>query len=835
MTAPLPIDDLLPQLRQTLQTHIRAVLQAAPGAGKTTRVPLALLDAPWLQGRKIVMLEPRRIAARAAARYMAGSLGEQAGATVGYRVRQDSKISARTRIEVVTEGVLTRMLQQDPELRDYGLVIFDEFHERNLNSDLGLALCLDSQQGLREDLRLLVMSATLDGAAVAHLLDDAPVLTSAGRSYPVTVHYRPLAAQYNKDRRGFLQTAARAIGEILRQESGSALVFLPGAGEIRQVHSALQAMALGADCLLAPLYGQQTPEEQDRAIQPAPAGKRKVVLATSIAETSLTIDGIRLVIDAGLMRLPRFDPNAGMSRLLTQAVSQAGAEQRCGRAGRLQAGSCYRLWPQQTYLLPFAPPEIADADLAPLLLELAAWGVSDPQSLRWLDPPPPPHVDQAADLLRQLGALDDKRNITAHGRTMAQWGTHPRLAHMMLRGKELGAGALACALAAILNEGDPFRGTAARDADLRWRVLALRERQAAAESTRAALFSIRDTARQWQRQLGCAEDWHEDELRLLGVLLACAYPDRVGKRRDGDGARYLLSNGRGAWLAEDDPLAREPYLVAAELDGDKEARIYLAAAIDHDQLLREQAVPLQEHEFVDWDERNDCVRARRQQRLGAVVIDDAVWTAADGDAITAALLTGIRRKGLGCLPWDDASRDLQARLQFLHQQVDSAFPASDDAALLTTLEDWLAPYLSGMSRLSHLQKLDLRAALLARLPWERQKLLDDLAPSHLTVPSGSRIAVDYGSFPPVLAVRLQEMFGQADTPTVAGGRVAVVLHLLSPARRPVQITQDLAGFWRSSYQEVKKEMKGRYPKHHWPDDPLQAEASRGTQKRPHPP
>ena len=824
-----PVDELLPLLGTTLAQSLNVVLQAPPGAGKTTRVPLALLKAEWLQDKKIIMLEPRRIAARAAARFMAASLGEAVGETVGYRVRLDSKVGPRTRIEVVTEGILTRMLQDDPALESVGVVIFDEFHERNLNSDLGLALCLDAQQGLRDDLRLVVMSATLDGAAVSKLLNDAPMLTSEGRSYPVDIRHRPVPVQFSRDRRGFLQAVARQIVNTLAEEAGSVLVFLPGTAEIHQVHTALQELITQSDVVLAPLYGQLSAAEQDAAIQPTPAGQRKVVLATSIAETSLTIDGIRMVIDCGLMRTPRFDPNTGLTQLVTQSVSQASAAQRCGRAGRTQAGVCYRLWSESSHLVPQSNPEIIDADLAPLLLELAQWGVTDVTSLRWLDIPPAPHVAQARDLLQQLGALDMTGKITSHGIAMAKWGAHPRLAHMMLRAKAIGAGALACEIAALLNERDVMRGSA-RESDLQLRIDALHERSRSGEIDQGALRQVRQTAQQWQRQLQLKPS-EQNDIQLTGVLVAFAYPDRIGRQRDARGHRYLLSNGRGAMLAEGDMLSKEEFIVAAHLDGAREARIFLAAAIQQHQLEKYHVDLIQTQDFVRWDERNSCVRARRQQRIGEVILADEEWRDADPESIQQALLEGIRLQGLSCLPWSDSARELQARVIFLYTQLGNNWPDLSDAALAASLEDWLLPYLTGMSRLSHLTRLNLHDILLARLPWELQSQLNELAPTHLTVPSGSRIRLDYSQSPPVLAVRLQEMFGLTDTPRIANGKVAVLLHLLSPAQRPVQITQDLAGFWQTSYHDVKKDLKGRYPKHHWPDDPLQAQPTARAKRR----
>jgi ATP-dependent helicase HrpB len=839
----LPIDELLPRLIATLNTQASVVVQAPPGAGKTTRVPLSLLDCAWLANKKIIMLEPRRLAARTAARFMAKSLHERVGETVGYRVRFDHKVGPKTRVEVVTEGILTRLLQDDPALEAYGVLIFDEFHERNLNSDLGLALCIDSQQGLREDLKIIVMSATLDGAAVSRLLHDAPILTSEGRSYPVVIHHQPLAHHFARERRGFLAEMTQRIKHILQQEPGSVLVFLPGAGEIRQVAATLQESTLGDDVLLAPLFGQLTAAEQDAAIQPAPEGKRKIVLATAIAETSLTIEGIRIVIDSGLMRLPRFDPNTGLTQLVTLPVSQASADQRCGRAGRLQAGVCYRLWNQGANLLAQSPAEMLDADLAPLLLELAQWGVGDVNALRWIDAPPAPHVAQAQDLLQQLGALDTQARITPHGKAMAQWGVHPRLAHMLLCAKTIGAGALACEVAAILGDRDVLRG-AVRDSDLQLRVDAMRDRgrnqvshnQTSGDQTRrddidrSALRQAQQSSAQYQQQLKVKADSSGEDIHLLGVVLAYAYPDRIGRRRD-NSSRYLLSNGRGALLNEGDPLSTHEYIVAAHLDGAREARIFLAAAIHREQLLQYHSELIQSHTLVQWDDRQAAVQARAQQRIGEVVIDDAPIQKLDADAIATALLEGIRLRGLTCLPWNDAAQELRARMLFMHEQLDPSWPDVSDAALLAALEDWLQPYLINMSRLSHLARLDMTAILLAQLSWPQQQQLEQLLPTHITVPSGSRIRVDYAHSPPVLAVRLQELFGLADTPRIAQGKIAVLLHLLSPAQRPVQITQDLAGFWQSSYHDVKKDLKGRYPKHHWPDDPLQAQATSRAKRR----
>lgn len=824
----LPIHEVLPALRQAVSSSPNVVLQAPPGAGKTTVVPLVLLAEAWLQGRKILLLEPRRLAARAAARFMAQSLGEAVGQTVGYRVRLESRIGPHTRIEVVTEGVLSRMLQHDPALESYGLVIFDEFHERSLQADLGLALCLESQAALRDDLKLLVMSATLDGAAVARLLGDAPVVTSQGRSFPVAVHY---ASGAGRGRQHELQSELLAtILRALQEESGSLLVFLPGAGEIRRIEQALLAHRLGEGVIIAPLYGSLSSAEQDRAIAPAPAGQRKIVLATNIAETSLTIEGIRIVIDSGLMREPRFDPGSGMTRLHTIAISHASAQQRAGRAGRIEPGVCYRLWSEGQHLIPFNLPEIGSADLASLALELAQWGVTDAASMSWLTPPPTAALAQARELLQRLGALDERGVITEHGRQMTELPMHARLAHMVLKAQAIGYGALACEVAALLSDRDILRG-ARDDVDLYSRVRALRT-GGGDNVDRGAVKRLQQMARQWQAQLGL-KPGSGDDLHLLGPLLAWAYPDRIGQHRDA--GRYLLSSGRGAVLQEHDPLAGAEFIVVAQLEGaEGNARIYLAAALERSQLEEHFATQIKSVERVEWDSREARVRASRELRLGALVLTERLLDRPDPAQISAAMVAGIRELGISCLPWNRTSESWRQRVGFLHHHAPDQWPDVADVALLQSLEEWLAPFLVGVSRRDHLQRLDLMAALSTLLPWDKQRQLEAQAPTHLTVPTGSSIALDYSSDPPVLAVRLQEMFGATDTPRIANGTVAVVLHLLSPAQRPAQVTQDLAGFWRGSYFEVKKELKGRYPKHYWPDDPLQAEPTRRIKQTPKP-
>lgn len=828
----LPVDEILPALKQALRARTEAVLQAPPGAGKTTRVPLALLDEPWLSGRRIVMLVPRRLAARAAAAFMARRLGERVGQTVGYRVRMDTKVGPATRVEVVTEGVLTRLLQDDPSLEGVGLVIFDEFHERSLQADLGLALCLEARAALRDDLRVLVMSATLDGAAVARLLGDAPVLTSEGRSYPVETHYLEAEPQGRME-----PVVAAAVRRTLRDEEGDVLVFLPGQAEIRRVERDLQAAGLPPDVRVLPLYGNLSQAEQEAAVAPGGPGRRKVVLATSIAETSLTIEGVRVVVDSGLMRVPRFSPRSGMTRLETIPVSKASADQRRGRAGRLGPGVCYRLWTRhrQQHLRPHSPPEIVEADLAPLALDLAAWGVADPAQLAWLDPPPPAAFAQARDLLAWLGALGRDGTITAHGRRMAELALHPRLAHMILKAIPLGQGPVACELAALLSERDVLRGAGGANADLRLRLELLR-RPDVPDTVEGhpvdagAVRHLRAAADHWKRRLGLPG--RGGDVEACGLLLAFAYPDRIAQQRPGASGRFRLRNGRGAALAEPQLLSEASYLVAAELDGQhQESRIFLAAPVSPADLRDHFADQIETESVVTWDREARAVRARRRERLGAVVLRDDPWPDPDPNVVAEALVDAVATEGIDLLPWTKAARRVQERMVFVYHH-DATWPDVSDAALRASVRDWLLPHVYGMRRADELQRLDLEEILLGRLSWEQRTRLDELAPSHVTVPSGSRIPVDY-SRPeaPVLAVRLQELFGATDTPRVFRGAVPLTLHLLSPAHRPVQITQDLAGFWTNTYFDVRKDLRGRYPKHYWPDDPLQAEPTRRTKPR----
>jgi ATP-dependent helicase HrpB len=827
----------LPALTESLADGNRLLLQAPPGAGKSTLVPLALLDSPWLQSNKILMLEPRRIAARAVATRMAQLGGEPVGRTVGYRTRLDTRVSEVTRIEVVTEGILTRLLQDDCALPGVGCVIFDEFHERSLHADLGLALCLETQLSLREDLRIVVMSATLDLEPLARLLDDAPVIRAQGRSFDVVTHYVPRRPELKLDAQ-----VAGLVRRALAAHDGDLLCFLPGAAEIGRVQQALESVALGPGVRILPLYGELAGPVQDAALRPAPSGERKIVLSTTIAETSLTIEGIRVVIDAGLRRYSQFDPATGMSRLVTADVSQAAADQRRGRAGRLSDGVCYRLWSEgkQASLAARTPPEILQADLAPLALELACWGAVDALSLRWLDPPPAAPLAQARDLLRQLTAIDDTGRVTAHGRRLVRVGAHPRLAHLLIEASRFGATRLACDLAAILSERDLLRAApGARDADLRLRVAALQGSAGALPAgmdvdTRA-LALARRTSSAWQREFARAADDTLDADVGVGLLLALSFPDRIGRAR-ATGGTYHLVNGRGARFAEPQALAKAPFIVAAQLDGaDRDARIFLAAPVQLDDVERLHAARITEQEVTLWDERTQAVKCRRERRLGALLLDSRELADPDPARIEAALLDGIRQLGIDVLPWSADLRQWQARVALMRTHEVPApepWPDLSDAALLATLEDWAPPWLVGVVRRDHFARIDLNHALKQRLSRGHSAILELEAPTHFVVPSGSSVRIDYlDGEVPTLSVRLQEMFGLQSTPRVAAGRLPLLLKLLSPAGRPVQITRDLESFWSRGYHEVKKDLKGRYPKHDWPDDPHAATPTRRARPR----
>ncbi len=817
----LPIEAALPDLLAALAGAPNAVLVAPPGAGKTTRVPLALLGAPWRGDGRIVMLEPRRLAARASAARMAETLGEEVGATVGHRVRMDSRVTRATRIEVVTEGVFTRMILDDPELSGVAAVIFDEFHERSLDGDLGLALALDAQGALRPDLRILVMSATLDGARVRDLLPGAALVTSEGRAFPVETRHSPRRPD------GRLEAeVASVVGQALAADPGSVLVFLPGQGEIRRVAEALDGR-FGAEVEVAPLYGALTPAEQDRAIRPAAAGRRKVVLATSIAETSLTIEGVRIVVDSGLARVPRYEPDTGMTRLETVRVSRASADQRRGRAGRTEPGVCWRLWaePQTAGLAAFDRPEMLEADLASLVLDLAEWGVTDPTTLAFLDPPPKPAWDEAVALLADLDALDAGGRLTDEGRALRRLPLHPRLAHMVHRAAQGGAGRLAAEIAAIVSE----RGLGGTGVDLEERVRRFRsDRGARAEEARRMAHrwveaTRRDAARRAELAVGTRSDDFSGGLSDCGRILALAYPDRVAQARGAAGA-FRLANGRGAKLEAFEGLAREPFLAVAEGQGAaREARILLAAPITAADIEADFAPHVVEEDEVRFDAAAGRVKARRVRRFGRVVLTEQPIERPDATLVARALMGAVRASGLASLPWSKAAERLRHRSEYVRRAGVAGLPDLSDETLLATLEDWLAPHVLGRTAPADIRESDVFDGLDALVDWSAKRLLDAEAPTHFTAPTGSNVAIDYEvENGPAIAIRVQELFGLDRHPAICEGRVALLVELLSPAHRPIQVTRDLPGFWRGSWREVKVEMKGRYPRHVWPDDPASA-------------
>lgn len=802
-----PVDGVIPQLSEALKLGPAAILVAEPGAGKTTRVPLKLLGSAWLGERKIVMLEPRRLAARAAAKRMAETLGETIGETVGYTVRLDRKVSARTRIEVVTEGILTRRLQNDPELKDTGLIIFDEFHERSLDGDLGLALTLDMQRSLREDLRLLIMSATLDAARLSGHLQGAPVINATGRMYPVETRYLDKTT-----RQTISADACKATLRALQETRQSILVFLPGEAEIRRTEDLLKEANLPPDVAVRPLFGAMGFAEQDAALLPAPEGRRKVVLATTIAETSLTIEGIGTVIDTGFKRAPRFDPATGMTALETVRVSLASADQRRGRAGRLGPGVCYRLWPEAETraLAAHDQPEILVSDLTPLVLELAAWGVNEPASLSWLDAPPGAAFAQGQDLLKRLEALDAEGRISAMGRAMVKVPLHPRLAHMVVKGNELGSGELAAELAAFISERDGL----GRDAgcDIATRLAATRgparaRIQASAKQIRQILSIRSDTANLSE-----------------GVLVALAWPDRIAQKRGG-ARRYRMSGGGGAILPEHDGLAKQDFLAVATTDGASgDQKIFLAAPLTLQEIETHFAGQIEQVEIVSWETRSQSIAAARLRKLGALILEERPLAAADPEAMAEAMLKGIGEMGLKALPWTEGANSFRARVLFLKRLFpEEAWPDHSDDALARTTIEWLKPYLAGISRKSHLERLDLLAILKSLVPPELQRQMESLAPRRIAVPSGAEVAIDYETEgDPVIRVRLQEMFGLARTPSIAKGRAQLRIELLSPAGRPLAVTKSLETFWSNGYRDVRAELRGRYPKHSWPEDPLSA-------------
>jgi ATP-dependent helicase HrpB len=819
----LPVDEVLDPLKQALRNGCAAVLVAPPGAGKTTRVPLELIGEPWMptgsaQGQKpgkIIVLEPRRLAARAAAERMAQLLGEPLGETIGLRARLQSKTSPGNRIEVVTEGVFTRMIMNDPSLEGIAAVIFDEFHERSLDADQGLALALDAQAGLREDLRILVMSATLDGARVARLLGDAPVIESQGRAYPVETRY------LGRDPNQRLEEAvSAAILKALRADPGSILVFMPGQGEIRRAAEMLAERIGDATIDIAPLFGAMDRRAQDLAISPAQPGRRKIVLATSIAETSLTIEGVRIVIDSGLARIPRYEPDIGLTRLETVRVSRAGADQRRGRAGRTEPGVCYRLWEAAATgsLEAFARPEILAADLSQLLLDLAQWGARDPAELSWLDPPPKPAIAEARKLLQSLGALDSEGAITDRGRAMRSLPLPPRLARMVTQAASTGAQALAADIAAVLVE----RGMGGNEIDLTHRVARFR-----ADRARRAQ-DMKRLAQDWAKTAAGFASTHSAETAdwSCGALLALAYPDRLAKARGASGA-FLMANGRAAQLEPQEALARAPWLAIAEIAGRAaSARILAAAEISASNLEATAGDSIEEVEDIAFDRASASVRRRRLRRFGAIALQEQPMPI-EGPVAARVLARGIAGMGIDRLPWSKAQAQVRERVAYLRKADPAGWPDLGDEALVASADSWLAPFIEGRSSLAAISPDDLANALSALLPWPLPQQLDEQAPTHFRTPAGSSISLDYGAEGgPVLSVRVQELYGLLAHPCIANGRIPLTLQLLSPAHRPIQITRDLPGFWKGSWASVKAEMRGRYPKHLWPDDPASAHATR---------
>jgi len=823
----LPITQVIPDVKEKLQHHNRLVLQAPPGAGKTTALPLALLDALWLEGKKIIMLEPRRLAVRTAATRMAEMLGEKVGERIGYQVKMDSVQSDRTRLLIVTEGILTRKLQHDPALEDVALIIFDEFHERSLHADLSLALSLESQTILRDDLKILLMSATLNTDAISKLLNNAPIIESQGRSYPVErIYLAPATPQPSFKEIGTF--TAQAILRSLKADEGNILVFLPGVRQIKEVEKLLRPH-IGKDVLLAPLYGNLSKEAQHQAIEPPPSDKRKVVLATNIAQTSLTIEGIKVVIDSGLHNVSVFNPFSGMNKLEVQFISEDSAIQRAGRAGRLSAGKCYHLWHASKILPKHDTPEILQADLSQLVLELAKWGCDDVTTLSWLDTPPLTSLEHAQTLLQSLGALDEKGHITPHGEAMQRYGLHPRLAHMMLKAKVLGLSYEASLLAVLVTEKDIFTHNY-RSTNLQERVETLHD--VACQNTINGSFVDLKQCRYLLANAKKLEPKRSDTLHteMLGILLAFAYPDRIAQLRHTNGTTYLLSNGKGAHLHAEETLFNTPFLVVSDLNAkESNATIYKALPVTRTQLQEHmQTITAQR---ITWNEVQARVEVREVQMLGKLTLQEKQLKTADTPEVTEVLLEEIEAMGLEVLTWSKEATRLKERVTFLHHH-QQGFPDFSDDWLLENLDVWLAPYLEGITSLKGLQSLDLYPILLGQLSYEQTQMLDRLAPAKLKVASSSNIAIDYHNpEQPILAVRLQEMFGTTDTPTIMNGKVKLMLHLLSPAHRPMQVTQDLANFWATTYDEVKKELRGKYKKHYWPDNPLEAQATSKTKKR----
>lgn len=881
----LPINAVLPEIKNALNNHPRLVLQAPPSAGKTTAVPIALLDQQWLADKQIILLEPRRLAARNAAARMAFLLDEKVGETVGYQIRQDNCFSDKTRILVVTEGILTRKLQADPELKNTALVIFDEFHERSLHADLSLALCLQSQQILREDLKILVMSATLNTEAVARLLDNAPVIQSEGRSFPVEINYLDKAINETSNKNShlnpqqkLLSSLMNTVNKFIRHHQGNCLVFLPGVKEInqlaKQIKQTLDSESI-TNIIIAPLHGSLNKQQQDLAIaSPGDKATRKIVLATNIAETSITIDGISCVIDSGLERLLDYSPASGMNRLKTQQISQDSAEQRSGRAGRLSAGVCYRLWTaqQQPRLIKHASAEILHSDLSSLVLELANWGVTELDEMQWMDTPPDSASEQAKALLQQLNAIDDKGKIKPHGRDMLKLGTHPRLAHMMLSAVKVDQAYHACLIASLLTEKELFLANADKSADIHDRLNALQQalQLSKSKSHHAKNNQHGIDSKQCKRILQTADDFFKRLKRcstsaikattsatinketpdnnFSGVLLAYAYPDRIAKKRHGNDARYLLSNGKGAVIPPHLQQHLHEYIVVANLDARQgEACIYLAADINAEQLQEYFIDIIQKKEKIEWNEKTQRVEVKQSSRIGNIILQEAIINNSETrEAVQKCLIQAIKNSGVDCLNWTPQANALKQRVQFINfhfknnpalkkQQDDDNYedrlPDFSEEALTDTLAAWLQPHLSKENSLKQCLKLDLHSLLLNQLSWQQQQLIKKLAPEKISVPSGSAVSIDYSDpVQPVLAVRLQEVFGLFDTPTVLNGHCKLMMHLLSPARHPMQVTQDLNSFWQTTYHDVKKDLRGKYKRHYWPDDPFTAQATSKTKK-----
>lgn len=808
---PLPIDAVIDELKARLIASPHVVLIAPPGAGKSTRVPLALLDEPWLEGKRILMLEPRRLAARGSARYMSNMRNEQVGQTVGYRVRLDSKVSKQTRIEVITEGILTRMLQDDPSLDGVGLVIFDEYHERSIHADLGLALCLHAQSIFRDDLKLLIMSATMDAKSVASMMNDAPIVQSEGIHYPVETHYLSKPTKQSIE-----QAVCHTIIQALKEHIGDIIVFLPGISEIRRVAHTLGAISLGEGVRIMTLHSSLTQEEQDIAIAPSLAGVRKIVLSSSIAETSLTVEGVHIVIDSGLMRVPRFSPRSGLTRLETIPVSQASADQRRGRAGRTGSGICYRMWTEQEgrQLAPYHVPEIMEADLIPLALELAAWGILEPNELRWLDQPPQAAYRHAMDILTQLGAITSQGLISDYGIRMNELGVHPRFAHMVLKARQLGMESLACEIIVMLTARDHVKPSSIPNIEIINRLERIRKDP-------SLTTAIRKEQQYWDQLLNITIKSATSDLSDCGLLLAFAYPDRIAQRRPSGG--FLLRNGRGAMIQSMQQLSNEPFIVAIELDDQgTESRIYGATSIELTKIEQHMNDQIEVMSSVSWDRSVQAVRVRKQLKLGALTLKDHAHSDLRPEECIQPLLEGIALEGLQILPWSKSARQYQQRVCFIHQH-DSNWPDLSDEALLLSMNIWLTPYIHGMKSRTDLQRLSLMTILESMLTWNERQQLEQLFPTHIVVPSGSRIPVNYTHMDaPFILVRLQEVFGLRETPRIAMGKIPITMHLLSPAQRPVQITRDLESFWQTAYYEIKKDLKGRFPKHYWPDDPLAA-------------